>query len=342
MHVSEAHGAVVQPASEPRISGARAPGPASRSPGGFRHELLPYSGAQEFLDGTLPLIERALDEDEPVLVAVARVRTDLLRDALGERAARVGFCDMQQLGRNPARIIPAWQRFVDRHAPLGKPLLGIGEPVWPGRDAAALNECERHESLLNFAFAQGAAWRLLCPYDLDGLGASAIDAARQSHPYVAQAAAGNANSRYREASWPRRAFGGALPEPAGPVREMAFSRQQLPAARHLVGGLAGRAGLPRERVEQLVLAVSELATNSVLYGGGTGRLRVWLEGRTLLCDVRDSGRIELPLAGRIEPRPDQLASRGLWLANQVCDLVQIRSDESGTIARLHMDLQPLG
>ena len=341
MHVSEAHGAVVRPASEPQISGARAPGPASRSPGRFRHELLAYSGAEEFLQGTLPLIERALDEDEPVLVAVARVRANLLRDALGERAGRVGFHDMQQLGRNPARIIPAWQRFVDQHAPLGKPLLGIGEPVWPGRDAAALDECERHESLLNFAFAEGAAWRLLCPYDLDGLGASAIDAARQSHPHLAPAA-GKANSRYREASWPQRAFGGSLPEPAGPVKEMAFSRQQLAAARHLVAGLAGPAGLPRERVEQLVLAVSELATNSVLYGGATGRLRVWQEGRTLVCDVRDSGRIELPLAGRIEPRPDQLASRGLWLANQVCDLVQIRSDESGTIARLHMDLQPVG
>jgi anti-sigma regulatory factor (Ser/Thr protein kinase) len=44
------------------------------------------------------------------------------------------------------------------------------------------------------------------------------------------------------------------------------------------------------------------------------------------------------MADRI--RPDQLAwgGRGLWLANQLCDLVQIRSGARGTVVRLHMRL----
>jgi hypothetical protein len=40
--------------------------------------------------------------------------------------------------------------------------------------------------------------------------------------------------------------------------------------------------------------------------------------------------------GRTPPSPDQRAGRGLWLANQLCDLVQIRSTEAGTVVRLHM------
>ena len=70
---------------------------------------------------------------------------------------------MVELGRNPACIIPAWREFL-RDAGPG-PIVGIGEPVWPGRSDAELVECSRHESLLNLAFDGGRPWRLLCPYD---------------------------------------------------------------------------------------------------------------------------------------------------------------------------------
>jgi hypothetical protein len=54
--------------------------------------------------------------------------------------------------------------------------------------------------------------------------------------------------------------------------------------------------------------------------------------------VQDAGHIEVPLAGRVRPRPEQLTGRGLWLVNQLCDLVQISSGHAGTVARLHMNL----
>jgi prepilin-type processing-associated H-X9-DG protein len=34
-------------------------------------------------------------------------------------------------------------------------LRGAGEPIWPERRPAELVECQRHESLLNVAFADG-------------------------------------------------------------------------------------------------------------------------------------------------------------------------------------------
>jgi anti-sigma regulatory factor (Ser/Thr protein kinase) len=308
------------------------------SPAYFLHQSLFYRGEEEFLAGTLPPIERALELGQPVFVAVAHARIALLREALREPAGGIAFLDMHELGRNPARIIPAWQQFLEEHSAVEEPLLGIGEPVWPGRTAAELDECERHEALLNLAFAGGRPWRLLCAYDLESLDGEVIEAARHSHPYLAESGTSERNGRYREPDWPDGALAGVLPAPAARVQELEFDVAQLAVARSLVADRAAHAGLASGRSQQLVLAVSELTSNSVRHGGGAGRLRVWREGETLLCEVHDAGRIEVPLAGRVRPRPEQLTGRGLWLVNQLCDLVQIRSDQTGTVARLHMDL----
>jgi anti-sigma regulatory factor (Ser/Thr protein kinase) len=82
-------------------------------------------------------------------------------------------------------------------------------------------------------------------------------------------------------------------------------------------------------------AVNEVATNSVRHGGGTGSLRIWQEHAALVCEIRDSGRFSDPLADRQRPSLVHSAPRGLWLANQLCDLVQIRNFADGTVIRLH-------
>ena len=105
-----------------------------------------------------------------------------------------------------------------------------------------------------------------------------------------------------------------------------------------VSRLAADARLSAERTQHLALSVSELATNSVRHGGGSGVLRIWREDEALICEVRDRGRIDDPLAGRVRPSPDRLSGRGLWLVNQLCDLVQIRSCRAGSVVRIHMRL----
>jgi anti-sigma regulatory factor (Ser/Thr protein kinase) len=331
-------GSVAAPIAPPHAAVDVAAGHTASGGPCFRHESLFYFGEAEYLAGTLPLIEQALELGLSVLIVVAPARLALLRATLGASAERVGFADVHELGRNPGRMIPAWQQFLEEHPCGGEPALGISEPVWAGRSAAELSECQRHESLLNLAFAGGRPWRLLCPYDLDGVPADALEAAWHTHPFIGAGGASQINARYRQPGWHDSAFSGALPEPAGAVRELCFDREQLPTARRLVAGAAADAMVATRRSQQLVLAVSELTANSVRHGGGTGTLRVWQDGATLLCEVRDAGRIEAPLAGRVRPLPDQLTGRGLWLVNQLCDLAQIRSDRTGTVVRLHMDV----
>ena len=87
-----------------------------------------------------------------------------------------------------------------------------------------------------------------------------------------------------------------------------------------------------------MLSVSEVASNSVRHGGGSGLLRVWCERAALFCEVHDQGKIDHPLAGRVIPADGQPYGRGLWIANQLCDLVQIRSSAAGTVVRMQMRL----
>lgn len=302
----------------------------------FRHEALFYHGEDGFLQGTLPFVVGALEAGEAVLVAVGEERADLLRRALGEDAERAGFLDMRELGRNPARVIPEWRRFLAESAAEGRGARGIGETVWPGRSAAELQECERYEALLEQAFSAGPSWRLLCPYDLDALDAATLDAARSSHPALKYEGVSRRNGAYRPLHQAPGPFHGALSSPPAEREELAFTAHGLGAIRGLVAQQASRAGLPETVREDLVLAVNELATNSVQYGGGGGTLRIWRELGALVCDVRDRGFISDPLAGRRRPPVDQYGGRGLWLVNRLCDLVQIRSSPDGTVVRVHM------
>jgi anti-sigma regulatory factor (Ser/Thr protein kinase) len=303
---------------------------------GFEHQLLLHHGDDGFLSGSLRFIGEALDAGEPVLVAVTARRAQLLAEALAADAGRVAFRDMCELGANPARIIPAWQSFLDDHASHAGVLHGIGEPVWSGRTAAELDECRRHEQLLNPAFAGGRPWRLMCPYDLAELGEVEILAAESSHPYEAALGGVRARAGFRPVEDP---FAGTLEPPPATALALDFDEGALAEVRRVVARCAAQARLAAERRSDLVLAVNELAANSVVHGGGSGTLRVWEQDRALICEIRDAGLVDSPLAGRLAPQASQLGGRGLWMVNQVCDLVQIRSSRAdGTAMRVHMGL----
>jgi anti-sigma regulatory factor (Ser/Thr protein kinase) len=126
-----------------------------------------------------------------------------------------------------------------------------------------------------------------------------------------------------------------LPRPPA-AAVMSFDRRSLHAVRSSAAEHAAVAGLEEDRTGDLVLAVSEAATNSLCHGGGRGVLRMWREARSVVCEVRDAGRIEDPLVGRHRPGPEQVGGWGVWTAHQVSDLLQVRSGPDGTVVRVHM------
>ena len=291
-----------------------------------------YDSADTFVDGAAPFIRDAVAAGEPIMVAVGAERIDLLRSRLGEDADRVVFADMAELGANPARIIPAWQEFVDAHA--GQPTRGIGEPIWADRSPTELVECQCHEALLNVAFADASDFHLICPYDTAHLDGDVIAEAERSHPFVA----GGPSGAYRgDHAVPQLAA--PLPDPPADALEREITSDSLVDLRHFLAAEAARAGLSPSRVHDLVLSAHEIATNSIRHGGGHGVLRIWREHDTVICDVRDHGRIaQQPLAGRVRPELGAAGGWGLWLANQLCDLVQLRELPEGSAVRLHQHL----
>jgi anti-sigma regulatory factor (Ser/Thr protein kinase) len=303
----------------------------------FRHEALLYQGPGEFGNAVLPLIRGYLSSPASILVAVDSDKGAYLRSELGQDAALVQFVDMRSLGRNPARIIPLWRSFVAEHARDGRTMLGVGEPLWPGRSPSEIEECELHESLLNVAFSDGPPWRLACPYDAENLAPEAVRAALETHPVVPGFSA--RAMHFREPKGLPVLFQMPLEEPTTPVHKTRFeSAESLAGLRGLVSRWATAAGAKPERAADIALAVSEVAANSVRHGGGGGTLRMWTAADMLVLEVRDHGRIDDPLVGRTAPAPDALGQRGLWIANQLWDLVQLRSLADGVVVRLHVDL----
>lgn len=303
----------------------------------FRHEALFYAGSADFVHRTASFIRDSVRAQEPILVVVSADKIEMLRSELNGEAHGVKFADMDAVGQNPARIIPAWRAFVAEQSGTGKRFRGIGEPIWAARSSNELVECERHEALLNLAFDDAPAWWLACPYDTESLSPEVLREAERNHPFVSDADGTRVSRTYRGLEDVTNPFDLQLPEPPSTRAELPFvgNSEDLRTVRGRVAEAASVFGLQPERVDDLVLAVSEVATNSVRHGGGHGVLRIWHESKTLICEVRDAGRIEDPLVGRGQPSHDRDSGFGLWLANQLCDLVQIRTFEDGSVIRLH-------
>jgi anti-sigma regulatory factor (Ser/Thr protein kinase) len=99
------------------------------------------------------------------------------------------------------------------------------------------------------------------------------------------------------------------------------------------------AGLPDDRVVDFVIAVSELAANTVRHAKSPGSMEIWTGKDEIVCEIRDEGIITDLTVGREPPHPDAGGGHGLWLVYQVCDRVDLQSDEKGTVIRLAMSLR---
>src|SRR5438067_1380255 len=206
--------------------------------GDFRHEALFYGGLDGWLEGTASFVRDGLESDEPAFVVAGAHKIAALRDELGPGADLVQFADMAEVGLNPARIIPVWTDFLARNSPEGRHVRGIGEPIWAERSSDELVECQRHESLLNIAFADSPGWWLLCPYDVGELPSHVLDEAHRSHPYVWQRGRHTTSPTYRDLETAARPFDVPLPPPPPGVQMIILDVEDLHQIRNIVARAA--------------------------------------------------------------------------------------------------------
>jgi len=295
--------------------------------GVLSHAALFYRGEAEYAGQITAFLQAGLARGEPALIALPGGKSRMIGARLDAMPGELALADMTKLGRNPARIIPEVRSFTDKHP--GQRVRYVGEPIWPGRSAAETCEATRHEALVNLAFAQAKA-TILCPYDASGLAGSILADARRTHQ---EPAASGATAR----TW-RDNLPPACDRPLGPppaeAEALAYDTDLVPV-RRLIERHARRAGLGEERTIDLVLAADEIAANTICHTTGGGVIHVWHTATEILCQVHDAGQITDPMAGRVRHGPDD-RGHGLWLVNQMCDLVELRSGEAGTTVRVHM------
>jgi anti-sigma regulatory factor (Ser/Thr protein kinase) len=113
----------------------------------------------------------------------------------------------------------------------------------------------------------------------------------------------------------------------------------LSEVRALAESEARVSGMPEDRIIDFVIAVAEVTANTVRHARSPGSMEIWLAGGELVCEIRDAGVITDPAAGRRPPPDEASGGHGLWLVHQICDRVDLHSDESGTVIRLYMTLR---
>ncbi|MEV7964576.1 sensor histidine kinase [Sphaerisporangium sp. NPDC088356] len=312
----------------------------AEAPSKLAHLAMFYSGTDEYLAGVLGFLRDGPAREQPAFVAVPGHKLGVIRDGLNGQAGRVAFADMNEMGRNPAWIIPKVAAFLDAHA--GQAVRYVGEPIWATRTEAEIQEATRHEALINLVFADRAA-AILCPYDTARLDAGTLANAEHTHPTLVSGGAERASAAYR---------GGALfpdecdlPLPPVPADAVSLSyRDDLAAVRAVAAEHARRGGLGGGRTDELVFLVNELATNTLDHTQAHGTLHIWHTREEIIVQVRDRGHIADPLAGRRRPpaNADHGHGHGLWLAHQLGDLVELRTGPSGTTIRVHVGVpEPL-
>ncbi|OBI43720.1 regulator of Sig8 [Mycobacterium kyorinense] len=298
------------------------------------HGALFYCSEREYIDSVVRFVSEWLSVAQPVLVAVPGDKIGLLRDALGPAARKVTMIDITEEGRNPGRLIGLLATFVERHG--HQPVRIIGEPIWPERSAVEYPACVQHEALVNVALADQDVTGV-CLYDATRLGDGALADARRTHPTIWQDGSAEVNPDY--------AVDDALaqcnqPLSTSPVAVTSTVCQpaDLANARRCSTRYGRLLGMSSDRLADLQLITTELATNSLDHGGGVCRLAFWHEAGHVVCEARDIGYLTDPLAGRRRPNARHAGPYGLFVVNAIADLVRTHTTPDGTTIQAYLQL----
>lgn len=297
-----------------------------------------YGSEQEFVDAILPFVRAGVEAEEPVLVAVQAANVAALRESLNGEADGVELCRVEEWYETAARTRSKFAAWVSEHANGGRVRL-VGEPPWLLQSAAGVREWARHESVLNVAFAD-LPLSSICPYDSRALPAQIIEYAEHTHPVLRAPDGVSASASFVEAHdlCARLNAQARLPTEL-PEAELELDAGSIAKVRHIVELIASEAALGEEKVGDIVLAVSEVATNAVRHGRPPARMRLWHHDGELICAVSDAGSgVVDPLAGQLEPDPTTPGGWGLWIARTVADAVETRCDGDPATVAVHVGL----
>ena len=302
-----------------------------------RHRALLYEDPAHFVEGGAAFVREGLRGEEKVLAAATPDKLAWLREELGAEAETVDFADADALYARHGPMFRTLVDYLERNARRGAGRARIlAEQPLGERAPAVVRAYLRYEAAANVAFSAYDAC-VVCPYDTRRLPEEIVQDALRTHPELV------AEDRLQRSALftdPRSFVRRRVRTRSAPSEAPAFGLERaddLSGARALVRAAAERAGIPIPMVEDLALAVSEVAANALVHGAAPRILWAYREDTSLVCQIRDAGPgLADPLAGYLPPDRNLLTGRGLWLAHQFCDVVEVASDPRGTDVYLHV------
>jgi hypothetical protein len=323
----------------------------SHPEGTFEHWACIYDDDKQFLQTAVPFLADGLELGEPVLAVTTPANLELLGTALGDRSGDLDYADSAFFGRRPPQRVAAFNRYWKGCGSARDGSQGsrrdsgdtgysgvriLAEPVWAGRSSREVTAWTRMEAALNVTLAPTSI-SMICPYDARTLDQDIVSGALRTHPVLVAGSHPSPSVHYADpAAFARSCDTGPLADPPSCAAAFEFDGD-LRGLRRFIAGRAAAHGVAGDHADMLVLGVSEVGAYLKSRWPASAAVRVWEQPGAVVCDFRQPGAsISDPFIGL---RPAGLVpgdGDGLWLANQICDWMEIRSDADGCVIQLQV------
>jgi AcrR family transcriptional regulator len=291
------------------------------------HEAFFYSSEEEFAARVVPFLRDGFAADQAVIAVTTEARITLLRQQLGRDADAVSFFDAALWYRRPGAALVALRDALDQQSRGGGNFVrAVGELQFDGGKGGIRN-WTRYESLVNRAFAGRPVW-IMCPYNTETVPDEILAEARRAHPIVSTLATRTASPSH---------FGAqelaADLAPAGDRREAqersrveVSQPHDLTNVRRSVRWEAQSAGLSVDVVDDLLLAITELAQRWLAEDGTTALVKTARQNGEWFCEIRS----DRPGSGALRTGPDDV---GILIGRVISDGVEVADDRQGSVVR---------
>lgn len=302
-----------------------------------RHTIVVASSGEDLVEQVLPILQSVVARDEPLSVNLAPSRLEALQEQMGSSSARVSWTDTTSWMPHPVRRLRALEELAVTGRERGAARHWfVGEFPFPDDRPDLALEWERFDALLSDVLADGPV-RMICVYDASVVPKDVVERAHSSHPQVGVRPVAD-NPALEPVEHLLQCWSpDSLPVPGHAVR---IDGEVRPATARALLREGPAAALDPERHEELTIVVSELVTNAWRAGATSVGVACWHEGGELVMQVDDDGPgLNDPFAGYHLPSLDADNGRGLWIARQLADVVQIAPRRPGTSVRVRLACQ---
>ncbi len=312
---------------------------ATRPHGRYVHEAVYYASSGELVEAMAPLLEQALADGHDVALACTDAHNRALTEALDDD--RVLVLPRPEIYSKAVTAVAYFRDFVRERLDSGATRVCVLGEVDFGTDQRALAEWRRYEALLNHALSPFPLWSL-CGYDTRVLDDSALATGELTHPYLRRDGVQTPNPVQVDSSAVLRlADADRTWAPDGDPMLTIPDVVDLTEMHQQVQTVLRGADVPRDSVEDLVIALHEVTINGLRHGRPPVTLRLWVTPGRVQCAVTDRGPgFDDPFAGYLRGGGDELPEGrfGLWLARQLCHEVMLDRTPEGFTTRLVLDL----